>query len=295
MKDDFINLETEKVRKENTNGSKATSVLIDDFINEYDVIGSVLRKNRTKISKAINIFTKVFTNGGSIYFIGAGTSGRLGVLESAECPPTFGTDSKRIVGIMAGGRAAVFKSKEGAEDSRVNSSKDLKAKNYSKNDLLIAISASGKSEYVLSAVKFARKVKSKTILITCNKLEKNISDLDIVLNVGPEVVAGSTRLKSGTATKNILNIITTVSMMKLEKIYRNMMIDISPTTRKLKARSIRNLCNILNISQKKSVLMLEKSKWSIRIALIMSKMNLSYNKAKDLSSKISISEMLDGK
>ena len=295
MKDDFINLETEKVRKENTNGSKATSVLIDDFINEYDVIGSVLRKNRTKISKAINIFTKVFTNGGSIYFIGAGTSGRLGVLESAECPPTFGTDSKRIVGIMAGGRAAVFKSKEGAEDSRVNSSKDLKAKNYSKNDLLIAISASGKSEYVLSAVKFARKVKSKTILITCNKLEKNISDLDIVLNVGPEVVAGSTRLKSGTATKNILNIITTVSMMKLEKIYRNMMIDISPTTRKLKARSIRNLCNILNISQKQSVLMLEKSKWSIRIALIMSKMNLSYNKAKDLSSKISISEMLDGK
>ncbi len=295
MKDDFINLETEKVRKENTNGSKATSVLIDDFINEYDVIGSVLRKNRTKISKAINIFTKVFTNGGSIYFIGAGTSGRLGVLESAECPPTFGTDSKRIVGIMAGGRAAVFKSKEGAEDSRVNSSKDLKAKNYSKNDLLIAISASGKSEYVLSAVKFARKVKSKTILITCNKLEKNISDLDIVLNVGSEVVAGSTRLKSGTATKNILNIITTVSMMKLEKIYRNMMIDISPTTRKLKARSIRNLCNILNISQKKSMLMLEKSKWSIRIALIMSKMNLSYNKAKDLSSKISISEMLDGK
>ena len=295
MKDDFINLETEKVRKKNRNKSNTVPTLVDDFILEYDAISSALRKNKKKISKAVSTFTEVFSRGGSIYFIGAGTSGRLGVLESSECPPTFGTDPKRIISIMAGGKSAVFKSKEGAEDSSTDSIKDLRAKNYSKNDLLIGISASGKSEYVLSAIKFAKGIKSKTILISCNKLKKNISDLDIVLNVGPEFVAGSTRLKSGTATKTVLNIITTVSMMKLEKIYKNMMIDISPSTRKLKARLIRNLSNILGKNQKTAIGLLEKSRWSIRIALIMNKMDVSYKRAKILSEQISITEMLDEK
>lgn len=295
MKDDFANLETEKVGRSIKKNSDPVPLLVQSFIEEYDEIGTILKKNNKKISKAILMFTSTFSSGGSIFFIGAGTSGRLGVLEAAECPPTFGTNPNKIIAIMAGGKSAIFKSKEGAEDSSVDSLKDLKTKKFSKNDLLIGISASGKSEYVLSAIRFANKIKAQTILISCNNLERKVSGLDFELNVGSEFVAGSTRLKSGTITKNVLNIITTVSMIKLEKIYNNLMIDIVPSTRKLRARSIRNLSLLLDINERLSASLLNDSKWNIRIAVIIYKMNLSYQKAKSLSKKISIVELLDGK
>lgn len=295
MKDDFANLETEKVGRSIKKNSDPVPLLVQSFIEEYDEIGTILKKNNKKISKAILMFTSTFSSGGSIFFIGAGTSGRLGVLEAAECPPTFGTNPNKIIAIMAGGKSAIFKSKEGAEDSSVDSLKDLKTKKFSKNDLLIGISASGKSEYVLSAIRFANKIKAQTILISCNNLERKVSGLDFELNVGNEFVAGSTRLKSGTITKNVLNIITTVSMIKLEKIYNNLMIDIVPSTRKLRARSIRNLSLLLDINERLSASLLNDSKWNIRIAVIIYKMNLSYQKAKSLSKKISIVELLDGK
>ena len=294
MKDNFNDLATEKINSRIKKKSDTNEHLIGDFIDEYNDVGLILKKNKKKISEAVNLFTKTFTKNGSIYFIGAGTSGRLGVLEAAECPPTFGTQPDRIVGLMAGGRSAVFKSKEGAEDSPTDSIRDLEAKNFNKNDLLIGISASGKSTYVLSAIKYAKGLKAKTILICCNKLKKSVSYLDIVLDVGPEFVAGSTRLKSGTLTKNTLNIITTISMIKLEKVYNNMMIDILPTTKKLKARCVRNLSNILSLNEKDSLKLLEKSKWNIRIAIIIYKMDISFSKAKALYKKVSIIEILDG-
>ena len=293
MKDDFANLETEKVGRKIKKNSDPVSHLVQNFIEEHDEINSILKKNNKNITKAIGKFTSTFSSGGSIYFIGAGTSGRLGVLEAAECPPTFGTSPNKIIALMAGGNSAVFKSKEGAEDSSVNSQKDLKNKKFSKNDLLIGISASGTSEYVLSGIKFAKKLKAKTILISCNHLKNKVSDLDLELNVGSEFVAGSTRLKSGTITKNVLNIITTVSMIKLEKIYNNLMIDIVPSTKKLRARSIRNLSLLLNINEKLAGSLLNDSKWSIRVAVIIFKMKLPYQKAKSLSKKISIVELLD--
>ena len=293
MKDDFANLETEKVGRKIKKNSDPVAYLVQNFIEEHDEINSILKKNNKNITKAIDKFTSTFSAGGSIYFIGAGTSGRLGVLEAAECPPTFGTSPNKIIALMAGGNSAVFKSKEGAEDSSVNSQKDLKNKKFSKNDLLIGISASGTSEYVLSGIKFARKLKAKTILISCNNLKNKVSDLDLELNVGSEFVAGSTRLKSGTITKNVLNIITTVSMIKLEKIYNNLMIDIVPSTKKLRARSIRNLSLLLHINEKLASSLLNDSKWSIRVAVIIFKMKLPYQKAKSLSKKISIVELLD--
>ena len=293
MKDDFANLETEKVGRKIKKNSDPVAYLVQNFIEEHDEINSILKKNNKNITKAIDKFTSTFSAGGSIYFIGAGTSGRLGVLEAAECPPTFGTSPNKIIALMAGGNSAVFKSKEGAEDSSVNSQKDLKNKKFSKNDLLIGISASGTSEYVLSGIKFAKKLKAKTILISCNQLKNKVSDLDLELNVGSEFVAGSTRLKSGTITKNVLNIITTVSMIKLEKIYNNLMIDIVPSTRKLRARSIRNLSLLLHINEKLASSLLNDSKWSIRVAVIIFKMKLPYQKAKSLSKKISIVELLD--
>ena len=293
MKDDFANLETEKVGRKIKKNSDPVSLLVQNFVEEHDEISSILKKNNKNITKAIDKFTSTFSAGGSIYFIGAGTSGRLGVLEAAECPPTFGTSPNKIIALMAGGNSAVFNSKEGAEDSSVNSQKDLKNKKFSKNDLLIGISASGTSEYVLSGIKFAKKLKAKTILISCNHLKNKVSDLDLELNVGSEFVAGSTRLKSGTITKNVLNIITTVSMIKLEKIYNNLMIDIVPSTKKLRARSIRNLSLLLHINEKLASSLLNDSKWSIRVAVIIFKMKLPYQKAKSLSKKISIVELLD--
>ena len=295
MKDDFANLETEKVGRKIKKTSDSVSLLVRNFIDEHDEISSILKKNNKNITKAINKFITTFSDGGSIYFLGAGSSGRLGVLEAAECPPTFGTSPDRIIAIMAGGKSAVFKSKEGAEDSSIDSLKDLKTKKFSKKDLLIGISASGTSQYVLSAIKYAKKIKAETIFISCNELKKEVSALDIELKVGSEFVAGSTRLKSGTITKNVLNIITTVSMIKLEKIYKNLMIDIVPSTKKLRARSIRNLCLLLDINKKLSGSLLEDSKWSIRVAVIIYKMNIPYKKAKSLSKKISIVELLDAK
>ena len=174
MKDDFANLETEKVGRKIKKNSDSVSYLVQNFIEEHDEINSILKKNNKNITKAIDKFTSTFSTGGSIYFIGAGTSGRLGVLEAAECPPTFGTSPNKIIALMAGGNSAVFKSKEGAEDSSVNSKKDLKNKKFSKNDLLIGISASGTSEYVLSGIKFAKKLKAKTILISCNHLKNKV-------------------------------------------------------------------------------------------------------------------------
>ena len=295
MNDDFKNLTTEKISPKSQRKDLNIKSLINDFIDEYDSITASMKKNKNKISKAVDFFVKTYSSGGNIYFLGAGTSGRLGILEAAECPPTFGTNPKRIVGIIAGGKSAVFKSKEGAEDSGINSLDDLMSYSFNSDDLLIGISASGKSEYVLSGIKYAKKIKAPSILISCNQIKNKISDLDIVLNVGPEFISGSTRLKSGTATKNLLNIITSVSMIRLEKIYKNVMIEISPTTRKLKARLIRNLSFLLNIDQKLAIKLLEKSKWSIRLGLIMHKMNVSYKRAKILSREISIVEMLDGK
>ena len=293
MKDSFKNLETEKISLKNKNNSDNINQIVDSFIDDDLNIKEILTKNSKKISKAIKLFIDTFASGSNIYFLGAGTSGRLGIIEAAECPPTFGTSPNRIVGIIAGGKNAVFKSKEGVEDSLTESTTDLVKRNFSKNDLLIGLSASGKSNYVLSGVEFARKLKANTILITCNKVPKNTSNLDIFLNVGPEFVGGSTRLTSGTMTKVALNMIPTISMIKLEKVYQNMMIDISPTTNKLRSRSIRNLSNILNIDDLKSIKLLEKSNWDIRAAVFISKMNINASEAKKLAKKISLVELLN--
>ena len=291
MKDIFKDLSTERINKRIDTDSKTIDEIVDAFISEEEVIHKILKKNSRKIAKATKIFFEAFSSRSRIFFIGAGTSGRLGILEAAECPPTFGTSPTKIVGLIAGGNRATFRAIEGAEDSKINSRDDLIKKGFSKNDLLIGISASATTNYVISAINYAKRINSKTIFITCNRQKHKISDFDIILDVGPEFVAGSTRLKSGTITKNVLNIITTTAMIKAEKVYKNMMIDISPTTKKLKARTLRNLSILLNLNQKKSLQLLKKSKWNTRIALIMFKKKMNYDKAKDLSKTLSLKEL----
>ena len=288
MKYRYKNLSTEKLY----NNGDFKSNIVETFIKNHNEIYESLIKNSKKINKASNILQDTYLNGGRIFFIGAGTSGRLGVMEAAEMPPTFGVESEKFIGLIAGGRKALTVAAEGAEDRGELAIDELNKYNFNKKDFLVGISASGTSDYVLSALRKAKKMKSKNILLSCNKPKVKISDLDIILKVGPEILAGSTRLKSGTITKIALNIITTSAMMMADHSYKGLMIDIKPTTKKLRARCINNLSIILKIQDSLAIKLLEKSKWNIRVAVIMRKLNVDYSKAKKLSKELIFKDIL---
>ncbi len=288
MKYRYKNLSTEKLY----NDGDFKSNIVESFIKNHNEIYESLIKNSKKINKASNILQDTYLNGGRIFFIGAGTSGRLGVMEAAEMPPTFGVESEKFIGLIAGGRKALTVAAEGAEDRGELAIDELNKYNFNKKDFLVGISASGTSDYVLSALRKAKKMKSKNILLSCNKPKVKISDLDIILKVGPEILAGSTRLKSGTITKIALNIITTSAMMMADHSYKGLMIDIKPTTKKLRARCINNLSIILKIEDSLAIKLLEKSKWNIRVAVIMRKLNVDYSKAKKLSKELIFKDIL---
>jgi len=288
MKYRYKNLSTEKLY----NNGDFKSNIVETFIKNHNEIYESLIKNSKKINKASNILQDTYLNGGRIFFIGAGTSGRLGVMEAAEMPPTFGVESEKFIGLIAGGRKALTVAAEGAEDRGEQAIDELNKYNFNKKDFLVGISASGTSDYVLSALRKAKKMKSKNILLSCNKPKVKISDLDIILKVGPEILAGSTRLKSGTITKIALNIITTSAMMLADHSYKGLMIDIKPTTKKLRARCINNLSIILKIEDSLAIKLLEKSKWNIRVAVIMRKLNVDYSKAKKLSKELIFKDIL---
>jgi len=288
MKYRYKNLSTEKLY----NNGDFMSNIVESFIKNHNEIYESLIKNSKKINKASNILQDTYLNGGRIFFIGAGTSGRLGVMEAAEMPPTFGVESEKFIGLIAGGRKALTVAAEGAEDRGELAIDELNKYNFNKKDFLVGISASGTSDYVLSALRKAKKMKSKNILLSCNKPKVKISDLDIILKVGPEILAGSTRLKSGTITKIALNIITTSAMMMADHSYKGLMIDIKPTTKKLRARCINNLSIILKIEDSLATKLLEKSKWNIRVAVIMRKLNVDYSKAKKLSKELIFKDIL---
>ena len=290
MKYKYKNLSTEKLY--NNGDFDFKSDIVETFIKNHNEIYESLINNSKKINKASNILQDTYLNGGRIFFIGAGTSGRLGVMEAAEMPPTFGVESEKFIGLIAGGRKALTVAAEGAEDRGELAIDELNKYNFNKKDFLVGISASGTSDYVLSALRKAKKMKSKNILLSCNKPKVKISDLDIILKVGPEILAGSTRLKSGTITKIALNIITTSAMMMADHSYKGLMIDIKPTTKKLRARCINNLSIILKIEDSLAIKLLEKSKWNIRVAVIMRKLNVDYSKAKKLSKELIFKDIL---
>ncbi|MBI3013393.1 MAG: N-acetylmuramic acid 6-phosphate etherase, partial [Elusimicrobia bacterium] len=198
-------------------------------------IPKAIRPELGRIENAVQKIVKSLKSGGRLYFTGSGTSGRLGVLESAELPPTFNTPPVLAQAIMAGGKRAVFRSREGAEDDRVAAQSQIRKK-VRENDVVIGIAASGVTPFVQGALLEARAKKAGTILITCNpgKELKSLADIVIAPHAGPELIAGSTRLKSGTATKMVLNMLTTASMVQLGKVYQNTMVDLQPKSKKLR-------------------------------------------------------------
>jgi len=222
------------------------------------------------IARAIDLAAARFRQGGRLIYVGAGTSGRLGVLDASECPPTFSTPPEMVVGLIAGGPTALTRAVEGAEDDPDRGALDLRALGVSAKDLVVGIATSGRTPYVLGAVDEARKAGATTIGLSCNRpsLLGERVDLDIAPLVGPEVIAGSTRLKAGTATKLILNMITTGAMVLIGKTYGNRMIDLQPTNHKLRLRSRRTLRELAGISDEEAVALLSETSGRLKPALV---------------------------
>ncbi len=240
------------------------------IINEENaVVTKAVDAALPQIEMACDAAVEAMKSGGRVFYIGSGTSGRLGVCDAAECPPTFGVPYDLFNGIIAGGEKCMFKAAENAEDNAEMAVNDLKSRNFCSKDVLIGISASGSASYVISAVNYAKSKGAKTVSITNNPNTElgKATDIDICADTGPEVITGSTRMKAGTAQKIILNMISTASMVKCGCVYENLMINLKPTNKKLRKRMIGIVTEILGCSEEKSEELLEASGWNIRSAV----------------------------
>ncbi|MDR1123368.1 MAG: N-acetylmuramic acid 6-phosphate etherase [Elusimicrobiota bacterium] len=279
-----IPTETRNPRTRNLDLAGAAGIIA--MINREDRrTVEAVRKASKQLETAVKETAKRFAKGGKIIFIGAGTSGRLGILEAAECPPTFSTDPRQITGIMAGGKNSVFKAKEGAEDSAELGRRDI-IKAIGKGDIVFGIAASGRTPYVMGALAAAKKAGAYTNLVTCNdSADGKAADNIIYLATGPEALQGSTRMKAGTATKMVLNIITTSAMVLCGKVYKNYMVDVKAGNKKLRARAVRLVCAISGVAPAAAEKALKAVDFKVKNAVVMIKLNVDKNKAQALIEK----------
>ena len=251
--------------------------IVDLMLAEDKKVVAAVQKERERIAHGIEIISGALRKGGRLLLIGAGTSGRLGVLEAAEMPPTFSTKPEMVQGLMAGGQEAVFRAREGVEDNYEEGGRSLSRLRVSKKDVVVGVSASGITQFVRGGLTVARKKGARIIFVTCwpgTELQ-NYVDLIIAPSVGPEVIAGSTRLKAGTATKLVLNMLTTVSMVRIGKTYGNLMVDVKTGSDKLKDRAQRIVSMITGVDPEEAKGLLVKAKWNVKVAIVMKKANLT--------------------
>ena len=273
---------TEKSNNRSNNlDSISTSELVDIFVDEDKKPQQAVSKAKDQIIKAIDEISLKLKQGGRLFYIGAGTSGRLGVLDAAECPPTFCTSPDLVQAVIAGGFKSLVESSENQEDDESSSINDLKKRGYSKIDCLVGITAGGTTPYVLSALDYCKRIGGLNILITCVPEADLILQYDIIIRLitGPELLTGSTRLKVATATKMTLNIISTGVMVKLGKVYKNKMIDVSISNSKLLDRSTRILIELLDIKLEEAMNLLKISNGSTKKAILMEIGKLTYKEA----------------
>ncbi|HEX6324344.1 MAG TPA: N-acetylmuramic acid 6-phosphate etherase [Vicinamibacterales bacterium] len=258
-----------------------TAEIVDLMVSEDRKVVAAVQKERERIAHGVEIIASSIRKGGRIVLVGAGTSGRLGVVEAAEMPPTFGTSPKMVQAIMAGGQAAVFKAREGVEDNYEEGSRAIARLRVTKKDVIIGVSASGITPFVRGALTRARKTGARIIFVTCwpgSELQTFV-DLIIAPAVGPEVIAGSTRLKAGTATKMVLNMLTTIAMIKVGKTYGNLMVDVKTGSEKLKDRARRIVMIVTGLDYDKADALLKKSRWDVKAAIVMQKTGGTYTGA----------------
>lgn len=281
---EISNLSTEQRNPRSTNIDLSSTAEILKIINNEDkTIPLAVEKELPYIEKAVDKIVEAMKKGGRLLYFGAGTSGRLGVVDASECPPTFGTDPELVQGFIAGGEAAMFVAQEGAEDYEENGAADVEKANVSSKDVVCGIAASRRTPYVIGAVKRAKELGAATLYITCTPRETfNIEEVDIPIcpYVGPEVVMGSTRMKSGTAQKLVLNMLTTTSMVRLGKTYENMMIDLQMTNKKLVERAKRIVMTITGVDYEEATKHLDEANYHVKSALVMILADVGYKEAK---------------
>ena len=259
----------------------APADIVEGMLNEDRKMLAAVQREKDRIAVGVEIITQALRKNGRIIFVGAGTSGRLGVLESAEMPPTFGTNPDLVQAIMAGGRGAILKAREGVEDNYEEGMRSVNRLRPAKRDVVIGVSASGMTQFVRGALTRARRAGSKIIFVTCDPRTElqTFVDLTIAPEVGPEVIAGSTRLKAGTATKMVLNMLTTAAMIRIGKTYGNLMVDVQMGSEKLKDRARRIITIVTGLDYDASDEILKKAHWNVKAAIVMQKSGLSYPKA----------------
>jgi len=262
-----------------------SSMEIVQKINEEDKkVALAIEKELSYISEAVEIVVESFKSGGRLIYVGAGTSGRLGVLDAAECPPTFGTDPEMVQGLIAGGVEALVKAQEGSEDLVDLGREDISAKNITNKDVVCGIAASRRTPYVIGAIEEAKRRGAKTLAVVCNPREDLSFDVDVAICPvpGPEVIMGSTRMKAGTAQKMVLNMITTAAMIRMGKVYENMMVDLQQNSKKLIERSKKIIMTIANTEYDSAESFLNAANGNVKLAIIMAKTGLEIKASQDL-------------
>jgi len=255
--------------------------IVDLMVNEDRKMLDAVKRERERIAVGVEMIATALRKDGRIVFVGAGTSGRLGILESAEMPPTFSTDPAHVQAIMAGGRDAIFSAKEGVEDNYEEGARAITRLRPTKKDVVVGVSASGMTQFVRGALTRARKTGARIIFVTCDpgtELQTFV-DLTISPGVGAEVIAGSTRLKAGTATKLILNMLTTGAMVRIGKTYGNLMVDVQTGSEKLKDRARRIVNIVTGLDYDDADRLLKTAQWNVKVAIVMQKTGLSFPKA----------------
>jgi N-acetylmuramic acid 6-phosphate etherase len=265
-------LDTEQRNRNTLHIDEMNTMEIIETINKEDqLVALAIKEVLPEIEKAIEGIYKALRNGGRLFYIGAGTSGRLGVLDASECPPTYGVDASLVQGIIAGGKDALLVAKEGAEDDLTLAKEDLQEVQLTSKDVVCGIAASGRTPYVIGGLQYAKEIGATSVSICCvdNGAISQLSDYPIAVIVGPEVVTGSTRMKAGTAQKLVLNMLSTTVMIKLGKVYSNLMVDVKPTNEKLVKRAIGIISECTSVSKEEALQFLKQSNNNVKVAILM--------------------------
>ncbi len=263
---------TELRNRASKNIDRLSTQQIVDLINAEDaIVPAAVARQGKQIAAAIDLIVARFKEGGRLFYVGAGTSGRLGVLDASECPPTFGVPPSLVQGIIAGGRRALVRSAEGAEDCPEDGAAAIEKKSVRARDVVVGLAACGMTPFVHGALRQARRIGAATIFVTCAPEAVAHIPAEIIINpvVGPEVVTGSTRMKAGTATKLVLNMLTTGAMIRLGKVYGNLMVDLKATNEKLRDRSVRILMELTGLSRRQAQTLLRRADGQLKAAIVM--------------------------
>ena len=284
MELDLTSLTTEQ---RNMHSSSIDTLATQDILHminrEDESVSLAVKKALKQISAAVDLIYEAFKQKGRLFYIGAGTSGRLGVIDAAECPPTFSTPPDLVQAIIAGGAEAMFEAVEGAEDDSAQGRADLLARPLTKHDVIVGITASGRTPYVIGALEAAKEKGLKTISLSCNtnSVVSEVSDQYIEVVVGPEILTGSTRMKAATAQKMVLNMLTTASMIKMGKVYENLMVDVNATNKKLVERAKGIVMTITGIPYEKAEELLNQTGYEVKTVIVMQKADVPLVVAKE--------------